>query len=47
MIFVLLTVGSEFTERLIIIMPKPIQGPLRRALRVSPPMALGTTFGDE
>lgn len=47
MILVLLTVGSEFTERLILLMPKPLQGPLSRALRVSPPMALGTTFGKD
>jgi len=47
MIFVLLTVGSEFTERLILKMPKPLRGPLSRALRVTPPMALGTTFGNE
>ncbi|UCH59229.1 MAG: ABC transporter permease [Anaerolineales bacterium] len=47
MIFVLLTVGSEFTERLILLMPKPMRGPMSRALRVSPPMALGTTFENE
>lgn len=47
MIFVLLMVGSQFTERLILFMPKPLRGPLSRALRVSPPMALGTTFGNE
>jgi simple sugar transport system permease protein len=46
MIAVLLLVGSESTERVILIMPKPIQRPLRRILRVAPPMALGTTFGD-
>ncbi|HSF81565.1 MAG TPA: ABC transporter permease [Anaerolineales bacterium] len=47
MIIVLLMVGSQFTERLILFMPKPLRGPLSRALRVSPPMALGTTFGNE
>jgi len=47
MIFVLLTVGSEFTVRLILYMPKPLRGPLSRALRVSPPMALGKTFGND
>jgi general nucleoside transport system permease protein len=46
MIAVLLLVGSETTERVIVIMPKPVQRPLRRILRVSPPMALGTTFGE-
>lgn len=45
MIAVLLLVGSEATERLILWMPGPLQRPLRRLLRVSPPMALGTTFG--
>lgn len=44
MIAVLLAVGSDYTERLISIMPKRTQRPLRRLLRVSPPMALGTTF---
>jgi ABC-type uncharacterized transport system permease subunit len=44
MIAVLLAVSSDATERLITLMPKPIQPPLRRLLRVSPPLALGTTF---
>jgi general nucleoside transport system permease protein len=44
MIAVLLAVGSDYTERLISRMPKRAQRPLRRLLRVSPPMALGTTF---
>ncbi|HEX9616003.1 MAG TPA: ABC transporter permease [Anaerolineales bacterium] len=47
MIAVLLLVGGEATERVIVIMPKPVQRPLRRILRVAPPMALGTTFGDQ
>ena len=46
MILVLLVVGSESTERLIAVMPRPLQRPLRRLLRVAPPMALGTTFGE-
>jgi ABC-type uncharacterized transport system permease subunit len=44
MILVLLAVGSEVTERLISMMPKSMQPALRSLLRVSPPMALGTTF---
>ncbi|HSG44524.1 MAG TPA: ABC transporter permease [Anaerolineales bacterium] len=47
MIFVLLLVGSESSERLVAIMPKPLQRPLRRLLRAAPPMALGTRFGEE
>jgi simple sugar transport system permease protein len=46
MIAVLLVVGSDFTERLIQLMPRPVQRVLRRILRVAPPMALGTTFGN-
>jgi simple sugar transport system permease protein len=44
MILVLLAVGSDYTERFISAMPKGWQGPLRRVLRVSPPLALGTPF---
>ncbi|HMT19743.1 MAG TPA: hypothetical protein PKE20_00615 [Promineifilum sp.] len=44
MILVLLAVGSDYTERFINAMPKGWQQPLRRVLRVSPPMALGTPF---
>jgi ABC-type uncharacterized transport system permease subunit len=44
MITVLLAVGSDATERLISRLPKSIQPALRSLLRVSPPMALGTTF---
>lgn len=44
MILVLLAVGSDYTERGIKAMPKSWQQPLRRVLRVSPPMALGTPF---
>jgi len=47
MILVLLVVGSETTERIIVIMSRPLQRPLRRLLRAAPPMALGTTFGEE
>jgi len=44
MILVLLAVGSDYTERFIEAMPRRWQRPLRRVLRVSPPMALGTAF---
>ncbi|MBN1146682.1 MAG: ABC transporter permease [Anaerolineales bacterium] len=44
MIFVLLLVGSDITERLISLMPRTAQSLLRRLLRVAPPMALGSTF---
>lgn len=44
MILVLLAVGSDYTERFINAMPRGWQRPLRRVLRVSPPMALGTPF---
>ncbi len=44
MILVLLAVGSDYTERFINAMPKSWQRPLRRVLRVSPPLALGTPF---
>ena len=46
MILVLLVVGSQSVERIILLMPRPLQRPLRRILRVAPPMALGTTFGE-
>jgi simple sugar transport system permease protein len=44
MIFVLLLVGNEWLEDAILKMPGWIQRPLRRLLRVSPPMALGEEF---
>jgi hypothetical protein len=44
MILVLLAVGSDYTERFINAMPRNWQRPLRRVLRVSPPLALGTPF---
>ena len=47
MIFVLMFSSSEVTERFIILMPAALQRPLRRVLRVAPPLALGTTFGEE
>jgi simple sugar transport system permease protein len=47
MILVLLAVGSDATERLIQAMPQRWQRPLRNVLRVSPPLALGTTFQEE
>ena len=43
MIFVLLVVSSDVTERLIVIMPSRIQPTLRRLLRISPPMSIGNT----
>ena len=46
MILVLLIVGSESTERIIALMPRPLQRPLRRLLRAAPPMALGRIFGE-
>ncbi|KPL06897.1 amino acid ABC transporter permease [bacterium SM23_57] len=47
MILVLLVVGSESIERIILLMPRTLQRPLRRILRAAPPMALGTTFGEK
>jgi ABC-type uncharacterized transport system permease subunit len=47
MITVLLLVGSDTTERLIALLPGRMQPAFRSLLRVSPPMALGTTFGEE
>ncbi len=47
MILVLLAVGSDFTERLIAVMPAKLQRPLKGIIRVSPPMALGSTFGEK
>ena len=44
MILVLLLVGNEWLEDAILKMPKGIQRPLRKLLRVSPPLALGETF---
>jgi ABC-type uncharacterized transport system permease subunit len=47
MIGVLLLVSSNITERMVVFMPRPFQRPIRRILRVNPPMALGTSFGEE
>jgi simple sugar transport system permease protein len=47
MILVLLMVESDLTERLIEWMPRRIQRPLRRLVRVSPPMSLGIPFEEE
>ncbi|MGD8753138.1 MAG: ABC transporter permease [Anaerolineales bacterium] len=47
MIVVLLMVGSDLTERLIILMPNRVRRPIRRLLRTAPPLALGKTFGEE
>lgn len=44
MIGVLLLVGSDATERLIVIAPRRFQKQLRQALRVRPPAALGQPF---
>jgi len=44
MIAVLLLVGSEWIEDMILRAPKNLQRPLRKLLRVSPPMALGEEF---
>jgi simple sugar transport system permease protein len=44
MIAVLVMVGSEWVENLILKAPKRMQRPLRKILRVSPPMALGEEF---
>jgi simple sugar transport system permease protein len=46
MIIVLVIVGSDFSDRLIALAPKRMQRPLRRLLRVSPPMALGTELAE-
>lgn len=47
MIFVLLISSSDLTERLIEIMPRRVQGPMHRFLRVAPPLALGTRFEEQ
>jgi ABC-type uncharacterized transport system permease subunit len=47
MIAVLLLVSSEFTDWLITIMPRRLQRPLHRLLRVAPPMAIGTIFEED
>jgi simple sugar transport system permease protein len=47
MLAVLLVSASELTERFINLMPVAWRRPLRRILRVSAPMALGTRFGED
>lgn len=47
MLGVLLLVGGNFTKRLIAVVPRPLQRPLARALRVAPPAALGRAFVEE
>lgn len=47
MIAVLLVSTSDLTERFINLMPTAWRRPLRRLLRVSAPMALGTRFGED
>lgn len=44
MIAVLLLVGSEWIEDMILKLPKSIQRPMRKIFRVSPPLALGEDF---
>lgn len=44
MIAVLLLVGSEWVENMILKLPRSFQQPMRKLLRVSPPMALGEDF---
>jgi simple sugar transport system permease protein len=44
MIAVLMVVSSDITERLIEFMPRRVQSPLRRMLRITAPMALGSTL---
>lgn len=47
MLSVLLLVGSEGVQRLILVAPKPLQRPLAAALRVAPPEGLGSAFIEE
>ncbi|MDX1615062.1 MAG: ABC transporter permease [Candidatus Promineifilaceae bacterium] len=47
MLAVLLIAGSNALERFIILAPSSARPSLRRLLRVRPPMALGTRFGEE
>jgi simple sugar transport system permease protein len=47
MIAVLLVVSSDITERLIEFMPRRVQSPLRRMLRITAPMALGSTLAEK
>jgi len=44
MILVLLVVASDYTDRVISLMPRRVQPPLRRVFRIAPPMALSTNF---
>ena len=44
MILVLLTVNSDYVEELILHLPKKWQRPVRKLVRASPPMALGSDF---
>ena len=47
MIFVLLVSSSNWTERLVGVLPRSVQGPMNRIFRISPPLALGTRFEDK
>ena len=44
MILVLLTVNSDYVEELILRLPKKWQRPVRKLVRASPPLALGSDF---
>lgn len=47
MLAVLFVVGSDVTERLIEYMPRRLQPPLRRMLRITAPLALGSSIADK
>lgn len=47
MIFVLLVSSSDLTERFITLLPRRLQRPMNRLLRVAPPLALGTRFEEK
>jgi len=47
MIAVLLVVSSDWTERLIELMPRRVQPPLRRLLRITAPLALGSNLAEQ
>jgi simple sugar transport system permease protein len=47
MIGVLLLVGSDFTERMLTIVPASMRRPLQRMLHIRPPKALGSTFVED
>jgi simple sugar transport system permease protein len=47
MLAVLFVVGSDVTERLIEYMPRRLQPPLRRMLRITAPLALGSSIAEK